>query len=412
MGFAVERHNYTSINSLAAALVTDMQANGFKVLSLNGTANPSGGPVTVDDTITKVLMAPTTDVDPIAVEDTDTGHANYLLRQPWRFVIEIDHDKQAVRWYACTPTNIISDGQDFQVANSYYQSVEGQTSSLDYTIVKKNGLMTTDSQYLGSRGGYIWGKFPTTPDMSPKDGNPPQERNHYSWRYEHFGFDVAPGRVDKQSIPLSYRLSISNHGIAFCMWTEAYDSAGNRFHWWNIQRMVNKDTGATIIGNEIQDVKGKAPLFCVFSMIGGGTSPSETLPSGETDSLNVAGYHDAYYFVVRESDVHAPTYPVPASIDTADSNRIINMVQQVSISESNKLVIQMMKGLNTQRFAYPHELDMIAYVSADVVSQFADINVRQYGEAQDRSFKALKANHAQNKGMRILMLQKGAGIGA
>jgi hypothetical protein len=411
MGFAVERHNYTSINSLAAALVTDMQANGFKVLSLNGTANPSGGPVTVDDTITKVLMAPTTDVDPIAVEDTDTGHANYLLRQPWRFVIEIDHDKQAVRWYACTPTNIISDGQDFQVATSFFQPFDPANDPA-YNNVRKTGLLTTLSQYEGARGSYIWGKFPTTPHMDTADGDPPSETNHYSWRYEHFGFDVRPGKMDRQSVPLSYRLSISDHGIAFCLWTEAYDSAGNRFHWWNIQRMVNKDTGATIIGNEIQDVKGKAPLFCVFSMVGGGASPQETLPGGETDSLNVAGYHDAYYFVVRESDVHAPTFPVAAAVDTADSNRIINMVQQVSISESNKLVIQMMKGLNTQRFAYPHELDMIAYVSADVVSQFADINVRQYGEAQDRSFKALKANHAQNKGMRILMLQKGAGIGA
>lgn len=397
MGFAVERHNYTSVQDLCAALVNDMQANGFKVLNFNGTPNAGGGTVTIDNTIQKVLLAATDEVDPIAVEDDNVAHENYALRQPWRFVVEVDQVKQAIRWYACTPTNIVFDGSNFDVAISFYNSNNHLQVQNDqkFTQIKKSGMLGTQAFTRAQRI--------ITPNWAapiPKfiDGDQ-SDVEKYSWRYEHFGFDIE--NMDRESIPLSYRLAITDHGIAFCMWTEAFDDAGNRFHWWNIQRMVNKDTGAPIIGNELPGVEGKAPLFCVFSMVGGG---------GAESSLDAAEYDDVYYFTVRERDVNAPTFPVSASIDTADSNRIINTVQQVSISEANKLVISMMKGLNTQRYAYPHELDMIAYVSADVVSQWANVNVRQYGEAEDRSFRALKANHSKNKGMRILMLSKGAGI--
>lgn len=397
MGFAVERHNYTSVQDLCAALVNDMQANGFKVLNFNGTPNTVGGTVTIDNTIEKVLLAATDDVDPIAIEDDDVAHEKYALRQPWRFVVEVDQTKQAIRWYACTPTNIVFDGSNFEVATSYYNSnnhlqVPGDQK---FTQIKKSGMLGTQS--------YTRAQRIITPNWAssvPKFADGDQsDVEKYSWRYQHFGFDIE--NMDRESIPLSYRLAITDHGIAFCMWTEAFDDAGDRFHWWNVQRMVNKDTGAPIIGDELPGIEGKAPLFCVFSMVGGG---------GGDNSLDAAAYDDVYYFTVRERDVNAPTFPVSASIDTADSNRIINTVQQVSISEANKLVISMMKGLNTQRYAYPHELDMIAYVSADVVSQWANVNVRQYGEAEDRSFRALKANHSKNKGMRILMLSKGAGI--
>lgn len=398
MGFAVERHNFISVQDLCASIVNDMQSNGFKVLNYNGTPNTVGGTVTIDNTITKVLLAATDEVDPIAVEDDDVSHPNYALRQPWRFVVEVDQTKQAIRWYCCTPTNIVFDGSDFDVAVSYFNTnnhVQGLEAKQRYTQIKKSGMLGSQSFTRAQR--II---SPNWPGGVPKFADADDSDEYkYSWRYEHFGFDIE--NMDRESIPLSYRLAITDHGIAMCMWTEAFDDAGDRFHWWNIQRMVNKDTGEPIIGNELPGIEGKAPLFCVFSMIGGG---------GGESSVDAAAYDDVYYFVVRERDVNAPTFPVSASIDTADSNRIINTVQQVSISEANKLVISMMKGLNTQRYAYPHELDMIAYVSADVVSQWANVNVRQYGEAEDRSFRALKANHLKNKGMRILMISKGAGI--
>ena len=393
MGFQVERNNIVGVEFLAAQLFRDMSTNGFTVLNLNGAIIPPG-PVTIDETVTKILMAPTEDVDAVAIEESESGHALFAHRQPWRFAAEIDSVKQTIRWYVCTPTNIKMNGENFTVA------ISADSSSGTDPVVRtmcRTGLLTTGSREISGAG--------VDPDWTGvlKTG----DVQKYSFRFEHFGFDIT--KVDRQALPLSYRLSISDHGIAFCMWVEARDSSGDKFHWFNIQRMVDKDTGVPVIGDEVEDEIGKAPLFCVFSMTGGGPTPGTPSASVNIDS-NVANPEGAYYFVVRESDVHAPTFPRSATVDSPDSARIINTVQQVSISEDNKLVISSMKGMNSQRYAYPHELDMITYVSADVVSQFADINVRMYGEAEDRGYKALKANYSNNKGMRILMLQKGASI--
>jgi hypothetical protein len=53
---------------------------------------------------------------------------------------------------------------------------------------------------------------------------------------------------------------------------------------------------------------------------------------------------------------------------------------------------------------------MIAYASADVTSQFATHEVTVYGEAQPREYRALNANHADNKGMRIYFQISGIGM--
>lgn len=392
MGFQVERNNFIGVNAMAAQLFRDMAANGFKVLNLNGTVVPEGSTPTIDDTVQKILMAPTEAVDPIAIEDNDTENPLFAHRQPWRFAAEVDSVKQAIRWFICTPTNIKMDGSDFTVA----VSLDRTTSSGQTTVrtMARTGMLYTNSHVQAAASG--------APNWNAATDI--EDTQKYSFRYEHFGFDIT--KIDKEALPLSYRLSIADHGIAFCMWVESRDSAGDKFHWFNVQRMVDKDTGEPIIGNEVPDEIGKAPLFCVFSLIGGGPLPGST-SNIDADFANPEGI---YYFVVREIDVHAPTFPRSATVDSADSTRIISTTQQVSISEDNKLVVSAMKGLNTQRYAYPHELDMVTYLSADVVSQYADVNVRMYGEADDRSYKAMKANYSNNKGMRILMLQKGAGI--
>lgn len=404
MGIAVERNNFVGVGRMVAQLCRDMAANGFEAIYVDG-AVAQGSTPTFDQTMQRVIFAATQAVDPLAIEDSDTSNPDFDKRQPWRFVIEVDDDKQTIRWYACTPTNIMD---DWTVATSRTrmstQTSGGNTTGVTSTF--KSGFMyafSNDSQDLTASlfKGPEESEWITVQRMQSAQGSSSLKAitdvDRYSFRYEHYGYDVngtGYAKVNIESIPLSYRLSISNHGIAFCMWIESKDSVGNNFHWWNIQRMVNKDDGTPI-------VEGKAPLFCVFSMKGGGGA-----------DVNVADLNAVHYFVVREIDVNAPTFPVSASVDTADSNRIINVVQQVSISEENKLVISMMKGLNTQRYAYPHELDMIGYVSADVVSQWADIEVEQYGEGVEnkRSFKAMQSNFRNNSGMRILMLQRGAGI--
>jgi hypothetical protein len=88
----------------------------------------------------------------------------------------------------------------------------------------------------------------------------------------------------------------------------------------------------------------------------------------------------------------------------------MNARQQVAISENNKYVITFPNGLNTSRYAYTHELDMIAYTSADVVSEGTNVPITVYGEGTPRIYKAMPSNGPNNTGMRMLVLVSGGGI--
>lgn len=418
----VERGNFTDVQVLVASLANDLQASGFKVLNINNEANTTH-PLNVDSTVRRLLLAPTTVVDPLAIEEGDTTNPNYAKRQPWRLVIEVASQgagsipvgndimstaaRGIINWYVCTPTNIIDQDGAFKVAMS--RDEQKGTSR----VQARTGMLTSNSVFKSptQADSRNWIHATVASGQDAQQWGDQSYQDRVSFRYEHFGFFInrsGADRVHEQAVPLTYALSTSDHGVAFMLWTEARDNTGDRFHWWTVQRMVNKDTGATIID-------GKAPLFCVFSMVGGGTAASDQGDDITSDEL-LDAKDDIYYFVVREIDVHTPTIPVTACFDTNDSTRIINVMQQVSISEDNRLTLNMVKGMNTQRYSYPHELDMVAYISADVVSQFAEVQVQVYGEEQPagtphkRTYKALKANRRDNKGMRLLFLKAGGDV--
>jgi hypothetical protein len=237
----------------------------------------------------------------------------------------------------------------------------------------------------------------------------------YTMNVAYWGLDLS--KVDYGAFPMSYRLTITPRGIMCCIWIESRDNAGSSFGWFCIQRMVDSE-GKTV-------VDGKSPLFAVFSENGGGGAKGDgsgtlTLDGIPYDALNAPKPDGINQFVVREQDINAPTIPHSAVMDTADATRIINSVQQVSTSENNEFILNYPKGLNTQRYSYSHELDLFAYTSADVISQWSETEVSVYGETTVdeegntvplfRKYKAMNANHTNNKGMRILMLIEEGGV--
>ena len=190
-----------------------------------------------------------------------------------------------------------------------------------------------------------------------------------------------------QAVPLSSILCISDHGIAYCLWAE-----GTQIHsWFVIQRPVDNVSGDPLI-------TGKCPVFCVFSTDGGNGSAANTA------SQNIKR------FTVREADIARPSGNVDACRHSPDYAAIINPLQQVAVSEGNNYVLTFPNGLNTSRFVYKEELDMMAYTSADVISQSATVNLTVYGEPSPRVFRALHANGAFNTGVRLLFLITGGGI--
>ena len=181
---------------------------------------------------------------------------------------------------------------------------------------------------------------------------------------------------------ISYVLTATARGIAFFIWDEGSD-ASPKFSWFLVQSAVNKDTGAARVDN-------LSPIFCVYS----------------------CDAQQPQKFVISESDIFRPTLSKPADEDDIDSAAILNSKQQVAIAIGNKYLVTFPNRLNTDRYAYTDELDMIAYTSADVISEDSEIPVRPYGETADRVYRAFKANGANNTGMRLLLLVEGGGIDA
>jgi hypothetical protein len=179
---------------------------------------------------------------------------------------------------------------------------------------------------------------------------------------------------------MSYVLSVTDHGVVFYVWQ---DSTSNSYSFFCVQSPVNKETG-----EPLTDLN--SPIFCVY----------------DADNTGIKK------FVVSEADTATPTVAVDADEDSVNSSAIINSQEQVAIKRGNKYLVTFPNRLNTDRYAYTEELDMLAYTSADVIGEETEIPVRIYGEVEDRLYRAMKSNGPNNTKMRLLVLVKGGGIPA
>lgn len=385
MGISKTNRNFTSVQTMMAEVVNSLLDSGaFVAESVNGDT----GVLTVDSSIKNVMLKATDVIDPLAIAESDTTNPNFDARQPWNLYIECgdanvnedgDVDGRSpgfINIYALTPTNFTSDSGEIEVAVNYYAA---------------QGLEIGKSGFLG-----IESRMKTTALMpkQPYGKNIDALRHPVgtpvnTWRYEYWDLDTS--KISPKSAPISYQLVTSDHGIMFMMWAESFDKEGDKCFWFNIQRMVDK-AGAVV-------TTGKAPLFCVFSQNGGGG-----------DDVNSPDIYGIQHFVVRESDINAPTIPISSVIDQADSTRIINSVQQVSKGEESSFTLNFPRGLNTHRYSYPHELDLFVTTSADSVSQYTEVEVSAYDEETPRKYRAMNANFDNNTGMRVLMLIEGPSV--
>ena len=181
---------------------------------------------------------------------------------------------------------------------------------------------------------------------------------------------------------MSYLLVATNRGLSLMVWEDASDAAPV-YSFFSIQSPVNKQDGSPLT-----DLN--SPIFVVY----------------DCDNTGMKK------FVVSESDVFRPTQSKPADKDTTNSAAIINSTEQVAIARGNKYLVTFPNRLNTDRYAYTEELDQFAYTSADVIGEESEISVTVYGEATPRVYRAMKANGADNVGMRLLMLVEGGGVPA
>lgn len=386
MGISKTNRNFTSVQTMMAEVVNSLLDSGAFVAE---SVNDATGVLTVDSNLKNVMLKATDVIDPLAIDESDTTNPNYSKRQPWNLYIEcgdanINEDGDVdgrspgfINIYALTSTNYTSDSGEVEIAVNHY--------ARDGAELGRSGLLS-----IGSLEHTILQRAvqPIGAGVATDRVNLERESVR-TWRYEYWDIDTS--RVSPKASPISYQLCTTDHGIMFMMWAESFDKEGDKCFWFNLQRMVDK-TGTVI-------TEGKSPLFCVFSQNGGGGK-----------DVNTPEEFGIQHFIVRESDINAPTFPISSVIDKADSTRIINSVQQVSKGEESSFTLNFPRGLNTHRYSYPHELDMFVTTSADSVSQYTDVEVTAYEEETPRKYRAMNANFDNNTGMRVLMLIEGPTI--
>lgn len=218
--------------------------------------------------------------------------------------------------------------------------------------------------------------------------------------------DLISGNLG-EVYPMSYVISTSDHGFFFGITDDANDEYQNsrrvensmvvspRFSWIMVQRPLK-------VSGDVY-VEGKAPLVCVYTKM-------ETLPDTFDSNGNKlktsANYMPIqqvpYFFIVSESDVSRPSRHCRADISTDQSKPILNVHQQVSFTEDDKVLLTVPNGFNTSRYYYPLDLDMIATCSSDVIAKGEKIKVVKYNNVESE-YLALSASKLFSTGMRLLV---------
>lgn len=264
--------------------------------------------------------------------------------QPWTITLWAENSVR-LRVFVSTPLQITS------------------TTGLPATI-QPSGFNGTDSRYYA---GEIANRNYNTAGSGPDINADP------SFCFLH--------RFNRNSaFPMNYRLTVTSYGVFVGVyegnWSSLHVEPGytinNYFNWFLVQRPVNKTTGAPLI-------TGKCPVFAM------------------------SGVNNMYRrLVVREADIPHPAPSIMADISSEDGFKLINSQIQNAVTENKKYIISFPSNLNTPRFRYTEELDMIAITSADVVSEGTNITLDVYGE--ERVYTALPCNRQFNTGMRPLVL--------
>lgn len=375
--FNIERGGFVGSKDMLWSLISDLMANGFqRIYPTLLTPATFFAPV-------KVLLEATGAVDPL-------NDASVTDKQPWRIMFDYQ-DAERCFMYVGTPTTLPNDGSlSYQSERFTTYNIMGSTEILRISDVIGNihEKLGVTAKYMSFDGPAQGGPYlladgtwiPKNGDLSIAHIDEPQ----YGFVNR---FYKAETGTDFKGYPNRYRVVVTDRGVWFGTWEEG-ETAFNayNFNWVLIQRPVDSKTGEVL-------TTGKAPVWCVAYK-----GPTLEAPS--------TGY--MFQTVVREADILKPSNGYDsrrrADIDAPDSNAIINMEKQVSISEGQDNLMTFPGRLTTDRYYYNCELDMIGFMSADVVSQDWIVPASVYGESEIRTYRAMHSTLPYNTGMRILVI--------
>jgi len=234
-------------------------------------------------------------------------------------------------------------------------------------------------------------------------------------------FGSVGGRA-ASSNPMSYRLVLSDHGMFFAVWGENPEETASNYSWLLIQRPVSKNDG-TIRGVYSDFYTATGPNgYPVPDTLRNNTIINSTAFDRAGNTINFGNRplfcinstsNKFYKFVVREHDLPIPSARKDASNNSEDNGAVLNAYRQQSLTENGEYVITFINNLNSSRFKYADELDMVGTVSADIVGGGTDIDVAVYneidpanGQPSKRTYHALWSSGAYGTKMRIVVVKR------
>ena len=279
------------------------------------------------------------------------------------------------------------------------------------------------------------------------------------------GFFKRSGKSDSNiapAYPMSYHLTIADQGIAFYLRDQASTTQSDDNAFFVVQRHVH--SSAEVGTGTISDPQYPAgfvdigidgsdhqPIHCVYqssepTVLFSDFEPLFTekslerrssianmglynesgdqtfdffvtqIDDGELATIDLETQSRFRRFVVREKDVLKPwDRHVFAGLSERDSTSIINPLEQLSLNDRGKLVIQFPNRLGSQRFMYTgREIDMIGFCGAGAVGQDTLISSDRMSTGTEggtgtsgdnrRLYRGMMSTGKYGSGMRILLL--------
>ena len=463
--FNVRRTGYATLGEMAITLINDMMAgagtwNGTGITSSSGGTTttttapgtklgfklvyPSAGQPTVTanlDVNTGYIKTTTlvTDINgvgqPVAryifectgdidVKTTTTQSTSFsstttTLTDGWRICIDFPLvDAAATSSLSTVGTSVFSDFMAIYVGTSVQLRNDGTIVALPNIVSTGGGNTVTFLEPAGNVGGAYrtTGVAPASQslaDIATAVNNALKPTNTGLPTSADVGFynRINVSKVTGYAIPLNYEIVMSKRGIWIGVWDSLSEQTGLRFNWVLVQRSVDRVSGA-IRGRTKTTETGTAGTY--------GANVAAFLDDTATSVAPVwcvSCVNNKYYkFNPREQDIGAPSRKLIATDNTEDSTAVLNPFDQQSLTDDSKYVVTFLSNLNTSRFKYPDELDLVGTVSSDVIGAGTEATVTVYGEidstitgtagAVSRTYRALPPNAPFGTGMRLVSLVK------
>lgn len=360
----IERFGFRNVSDMAYQLHLDLIEKGFSLelwrmygereedSQLINTLVPDEPPV--KETAALYVFSATASVDPFA------------LVEPWSIIIEA-HPKYLKVW-VLTPDCYRVDEYGILVIDNIPEYARLNTSKAEFE----------EGEHVNY--GYLSNRYHVLDASSV---------NFLDFRSEFYTW--GDGTLVQEGSTLSYTLSTDGTGVFFGAYSEKHRNNGDHLAWFAVGRLVDSN-------GEVKTEHQGRPVWCLYSLAGGGTHGTSGDSPEDTAYINPVGIRQ---FCVRESDLSYPSDSVSAVIPNNRFNAVINPLQQTSLSEDGTAQLNRIQNFSNWRYKYTKTafLSVLCYTSADVHEESQ--LVLDSDQLYDVTYRAWLSNYSENKGMRL-----------